>query len=183
MNKAVFLDRDGVLIEDTGYPHKKEDIRILEKVKDVLKQLKDKGFLLIVISNQSSIARGFINEAGIIQIHDYINKQLDNSVDKFYFCPHHPDADLEAYRKICECRKPKPGMILQAAKDWDIDLEQSWMIGDKTSDIVAGNSAGCRTILIENEYSYDRIVGEYDESKIDPNFKVKNLSECIGVIK
>ena len=171
MKNAIFLDRDGVLNKDTNLIHKKEDIIILPKVKEALELLK-KDFLLIVITNQPVIARGLITEKGIEEINNNLNSQLDNLINKFYFCPHHPNADLIEFRKICDCRKPSSGMILKAKDDFNIDLKNSWMIGDMPSDIACGKNAGVKTILTKSENNNKIIESDkkFDGSKPDHIF-------------
>jgi len=183
MKKAIFLDRDGVIIKEVNYLHKKEDIEILPGAIEALHKLKQQEYLLIVITNQPTIAKGLISKQGVKEIHDYLNNKLQNLIDRYYFCPHHPNADLEQYRINCNCRKPKSGMMLQAAKDFNIDLKNSWMIGDRISDIIAGNLAGCKTILIKRDYSYQRIQGDYSKNKTPPDFKVRSLKECLQIIR
>jgi rfaE bifunctional protein nucleotidyltransferase chain/domain len=152
MKKAVFLDRDGVLVRDSNYPHKIEDLQIFPEVAEALKMLKKAGYITIVISNQSGVARGLFTEEDIKKFNLEMKKKLEKEgaiIDAIYFCPHHPtEARIEKYKKDCECRKPKPGMLLKAAKDFGISLKSSWMIGDKEEDVSAGKSAGCRTIKI-----------------------------------
>ena len=169
MNKAIFLDRDGVINEDIDNLYKIENIKIISGVSEALRILKENDFKLIVISNQPVIARGLATEEEVEKINEEINLQIKKEVgigiDKFYFCPHHPNANLEKYRILCNCRKPSPGLILQAAKEFDIDLSKSWMIGDRTSDVATGKNAGCKTILIEKEYSKNKIQGiNYEEN-------------------
>lgn len=186
MNKAIFLDRDGVINEDIDNLYKIEDIEIINGVPEALKLLKKNGFKLIVISNQPVIARGLATEKQINEINNEINnlikKESGIEIDKFFFCPHHPNANLEKYRILCHCRKPSPGMIFQAAKEFDIDLSQSWMIGDRISDIVAGKNAGCKTILIEKDYSKKKIEGlDYNENTT-PNITIKFLKDSVEKI-
>ena len=144
MKKAIFLDRDGVINFDS--PHYIKDISEVKIIPDVAKYLsllKESGFLLIIITNQSAVGRGIITEQKLHEINSYIITQLkknDVLIDGLYFCPHSPVDE-------CECRKPKPGLIFQATNDFDIDLRNSWMIGDKESDIIAGKQANCRTYL------------------------------------
>lgn len=155
MKRAIFLDRDGVIVKDKGYVHKIEDLEIIGGAADAIKNFNKAGFLVIVISNQSGIARGLYKELDL----DLFNKEMIKRlkvqgaiVDSVYFCPHHPnEAKLENYKKICECRKPAPGLILKASKEHNVDLKHSWMIGDRESDIEAGKKAGCKTILIGSE--------------------------------
>ncbi|MEM2956387.1 MAG: HAD family hydrolase [Candidatus Pacearchaeota archaeon] len=185
MKKAIFLDRDGVINEDNDcLIYKKEQVRILPNVKEALKQFKENGYFLVVISNQPAIARGIITEKNVTEINRYINVKLDNIIDKFYFCPHHPNADLLEYRKNCICRKPSPGLILQAAKELNIDLKKSWMIGDRISDIQAGKLAGCKTILIESENNKKIIEsGVIIDTNIKPDKKVNNLMDASNLIR
>lgn len=143
---AVFLDRDGVLNEDTGYVGRPEDFRWLPGVPRALAALRRAGLPLVVVTNQSGIARGYYDAAAVNALHAWMNAQLrplGAHIDAFYFCPHHPDIDGP-----CACRKPAPGLLLRAAADLAIALDQSWMIGDKMSDAAAGRAAGCRPVLI-----------------------------------
>ncbi|HKH59710.1 MAG TPA: HAD family hydrolase [Flavitalea sp.] len=153
MNKAVFVDKDGTLIKDVPYNIKPELISFEDGVMDGLRVLKQYAFLLVIISNQSGIAHGYFTEDEFLNVKEAISEQLATnriSLDGFYYCPHHPDGLSAEYQSICSCRKPKPGMILQAARDLNIDLHSSWMIGDILDDVEAGNRAGCKTILINN---------------------------------
>ena len=152
--RAVFLDRDGVLIPDVGLSINYRQARLFTYVPEALRMLRDSGFLLIVVTNQAVVARGLSTEQGVGEIHTELQDQLtgvgDVRIDRFYFCPHHPRATLSAYRSNCQCRKPMPGMLLQASREFGIDLGKSWMIGDRISDIAAGRSAGCKTILVQS---------------------------------
>ena len=160
MNKAVFLDRDGVLNEDRGLLCKKNEIKILPGVVKALRKLKNKGYGLIVVTSQPVIARGIVSEEEVKELHDFLNNEVENLIDEFYVCPHHPEMHpdvpefVKKYRIACNCRKPAPGLLIKAAKDFNIDLKKSWMIGDKASDIVAGKSAGCKTIMIKSPVNH-----------------------------
>jgi D-glycero-D-manno-heptose 1,7-bisphosphate phosphatase len=154
MNKAIFIDKDGTLIHDVPYNANPSLIRLQEGAARGLKQLKEKGYLLILISNQSGIAHGYFKKEDLDQVkkklqHD-LKEQADVELDALYFCPHHPQGRIREFARSCECRKPKPGLILQAAENFNVDLSQSWMIGDILHDVEAGNKAGCHTILITN---------------------------------
>jgi D-glycero-D-manno-heptose 1,7-bisphosphate phosphatase len=150
---AIFLDRDGVLIQDIHLLTRREQVRIFSYASSAVQRLKDAGFFVVVVTNQTVIARGLASECDIEYLHNWIQEKLvadgGSGIDKFYYCPHHPNATVLRYRHICECRKPSPGMIFQAAQELDIDLERSWLVGDRISDIVAGQNAGCKTILVE----------------------------------
>ncbi len=151
---AVFLDRDGTLIEDTGYIDDPDKVQILPGVADALRKLSEAGYQLIIVSNQSGIARGLFDEDTLSAIHDRLVTLLDRKRIKLagaYYCPYldGDEAIVEPFRRDSELRKPKPGMLLQAAGELDIDLTKSWMIGDASRDVQAGQQAGCRTILIQ----------------------------------
>lgn len=149
---AVFLDRDGTLNIDKGYVHRIEDWEWIPGAIDAIAAFKKAGFLVIVVSNQAGIARGYYHEQDVINLNLMISRELKEHgtvIDKFYHCPHHPD--FGAIRE-CVCRKPMPGMIEKATQDFDIDLGRSWLVGDKTSDIQAGLAAGVKAILVQTGY-------------------------------
>lgn len=141
---AVFLDRDGTVMEDRGYLSDPEGVRLLPGVSDALRRLRDAGFLLVIVTNQSGVARGLFDRACVDRVNARLRRQLQVEgveIDGVYVCPHGPDAD-------CACRKPAPGLLMEAARDLDIDLARSYMVGDKDSDAEAGREAGCRSILL-----------------------------------
>ncbi len=153
--RAVFLDRDGTINVEKNYLHKIEDFEFILGAPEAIKQFKDAGFLVIVVSNQAGIARGYFDEDDVEKLHDYIQRRLidyDTSIDAFYFCPHHPVEGLGAYKVDCDCRKGNPGMLLQASKEHNVDLKRSFMVGDKLADIEAGERAGCQPILVMTGY-------------------------------
>jgi D-glycero-D-manno-heptose 1,7-bisphosphate phosphatase len=146
LNRAVFLDRDGVLNKDTNHVTSPE---LLPRVAEAIKLLK--GFLIVVVTNQAGVAKGYFTEYQVIEANIYIKNALAKQsayIDKFYYCPHHPEGIVDRYTKKCYCRKPEPGMLKKAELELDIDLSQSFLVGDKLSDIQAGSVAGCRTVLI-----------------------------------
>lgn len=153
MKTAVFLDRDGVLIEDLGLLTRPDELRVLPGVPAALSRLKQAGFALVVITNQPVVARGLAREADVETVHHSLEASLLTAgaprLDAWYYCPHHPKAEVLAYRVICDCRKPRPGMLRQAARDLELDLAASFMVGDRITDVAAGASAGCRTVLVE----------------------------------
>jgi len=158
MEKAAFLDRDGTIIEDTGYVGEISKVRFLPGASAGIKLLNDNGFKVIIITNQAGVARGFFTEERVKEINAYIRESLVQEgamIDEFYYCPHHVEGIIEEYRKDCYYRKPNPGMIEKAVSDFDIDLDESFVIGDKYSDIEAGCRAGCRNILLTGEASQD----------------------------
>ena len=147
MKKAIFLDRDGVINKDSGYVHAIEDFHFLPGVFEALRTFEALGYLLIIVTNQSGIGRGYYTQKDFETLTDWMKKELqkrDIHIAGVYHCPHHPDDG-------CGCRKPQPGLILQAAKDFDVDLSRSWMIGDKQSDIEAAKNAGIQNAILLGE--------------------------------
>jgi len=168
---AVFLDRDGTLIEDVDYLSRVEDLRVFPFTADALKLLKDNGFLLIVVTNQSGIGRGVFNEASMNGIHQAIQEQVGGMIDAFYFCPHLPSDS-------CDCRKPNIGMIKAALADFEIDLENSWVVGDKQIDVELGKQSKVRTALVLTGYGR-----QHQESLEEPpDAIVSNLGEAAAII-
>ena len=149
---AVFLDRDGVINVDVGYLYRPEEFRFIEGSAEALRIMKQKGWKLVMVTNQSGIARGFYTEQQYLVLDRYMRDQLSGmgaALDGSYYCPHHPEFGPDKYRKVCSCRKPKPGMLLKAAEDLDIDLGRSYMVGDRYSDLLAGRNAGvAKTVLV-----------------------------------
>jgi D,D-heptose 1,7-bisphosphate phosphatase len=147
VNKAVFLDRDGTLAKDVHYCSRVEDFHLFPFVPDAIKLLNRNGFKVIIVTNQSGIARGIFTEDTLALIHQKMRHELaccEATIDAVYYCPHHP-------QDVCECRKPKPKLILEAAALFDISLNNSYMIGDMLQDVEAGKAAGCKTILISSD--------------------------------
>lgn len=154
--RAIFLDRDGTLNQDVGFLKAIEDMSLLPKVPETIKLINESGYLAIVITNQPVIARGEVSFEMLNEIHNKMETLLADKgayLDDIFFCPHHPDrgfeGEIRSLKIECECRKPKPGLLLEAAEKYNIDLKQSWMIGDHERDIEAGRAAGCSTIMIE----------------------------------
>ena len=150
MKSAVFFDRDGVLNEEVGYLHEIENFKWIDGAVDAIKLCNEKKLLVIVVTNQSGIARGIYTEDDTKKLHNFMQTELAKfgaHIDAFYYCPHHPNGKVDAYRKICDCRKPAPGLILRACKDFDIDVTTSILIGDGDRDIEAGRRAGIRILI------------------------------------
>jgi len=154
-HKAVFFDRDGTLIVDHGYIGDPADVELLPGAAGAVQQLRDAGYLAVLVSNQSGIARGLFDEDALHLVHERLQDLLiaeGTELDGSYYCPYldGPEAVEKKYRRDSELRKPKPGMLLQAARELNIDLRESWMIGDSPQDVEAGHRAGCRTVLLRN---------------------------------
>jgi len=155
INKAIFLDRDGVLNKDrSDYVKNIHELEIFPNIGKYIKLINDEEFLVIVISNQSAIGRKLTTKNEVERIHDSLQEYLKKwsaKIDAFYYCPHHPQDN-------CECRKPKPGLLIRAANDFNIDLQNSWMLGDHDRDVQSGLNAGCKSIKITSENSFEKIL-------------------------
>jgi len=182
-NCAVFLDRDGTINYDTGYIGNPEQVQLYKGVPEGISELRSQGFKIIVVSNQSGIARGLISKEDVEAVNNKINELLEKGnakIDEFYYCPNHPafnNADE------CACRKPSPKMIFQAAKDWNINLKKSYFIGDTFVDVECGINAGIKTILLKNTLKGNEISLLQTLGK-NPTFIADNFSEaCKFIIK
>ena len=155
MTKAIFLDRDGVINKERkDYVKSIDEFQILDGVPESIKMLKEKGFVVIVITNQSAINRGLVTIETLNKIHNYFQKFLKENntfIDDFYFCPHRPDEN-------CQCRKPNPGMLIKAVQDYNIDMNQSFMIGNSLTDVQAAQKAGCKGILLNQNQTLLELV-------------------------
>lgn len=163
-NRAVFLDRDGTVAEDVGYCSSPEDFRLFVTTVPAIKLLRQHGFRVIIVTNQSGIGRGYFTEEILAEIHRQMQAELSRggaSVDAIYYCPHHPDDS-------CQCRKPRPQLVLRAARDHDIDLGCSFVVGDQPGDIELGKAVGCRTLLIED-------LPSTSDKKVNPDTTVADL--------
>ncbi len=148
---AVFLDRDGTIIEDAGYLSDAAALVLLPGAAAAIRRLNQAGLAVVVVTNQSGVARGLFTEQAVQDVHAALSVALAREaavVDAFYYCPHHPDGEIEAYRVACGCRKPAAGLLHGATRDLGLDLARSWLVGDKQLDVDCGVAAGCRTILV-----------------------------------
>lgn len=171
LKKAAFIDRDGTLIEEVNFLSRVEDLRLFPFTVEAVKLLKKSGFLIVVVTNQSGINRKIFPESDVRAIHAQIQTELDGAIDAFYFCPHLPTEN-------CQCRKPKTQMIERAREDFAIDLESSWMIGDKKLDIETGFNAGTKTALVFTGYGQTQV--ESLERK--PDLIAENLMDAVEAI-
>lgn len=169
--KAVFIDRDGTLIEEVNYLHRVEELRFFDYTDEAVKTLKTNGFLVFIATNQSGIARNVYTEADMHSVHEAIQDQLTEKIDAFYFCPHLPNAG-------CSCRKPNLGMIEKAMQEFDIDLENSWMIGDKNLDVELGNNAKIKTALVLTGYGEKHL----KKFELKPTIIANTLIEAVNEI-
>ena len=163
-NRAVFIDRDGTINVNYGYISDPDDFKMYPGVAKGIKLLNEKGFKIIVITNQSGIARGYFSKGVLENIHEKMKKELskeDAGVDAIYYCSHHPD-------EKCNCRKPNPGLLEKAIKDFDIDVKNSFIIGDRMLDVEAGHKIGCKTVLVPEDK--ELVKKEREESNVKPDF-------------
>jgi len=181
-NKAIFLDRDDTIIEDPGYINNPDMVKLIPGAAAALFDLRKMGYKIIVVSNQSGIARGILTEQILGKIHERLKQLLagENAyLDKIYYCPFLADGAVQKYRKDSDLRKPKPGMLLLAAREMDIDLKNSWMVGNDYRDVAAGKAAGCRTVIIKSHLK--RPVKQLTDP--DADFEAINLRETVNIIK
>jgi histidinol-phosphate phosphatase family protein len=178
---AVFLDKDGTLIEDVPYNIDPQKIRLSPGAEQGLSALHEAGYPIVVVSNQSGVARGLFPESALEEVENTLRRLLaaiDVPLAGFFYCPHHPDGRVGEHAVACKCRKPAPGMLVQAAAELGIDLDRSWMIGDILDDVEAGRKAGCRTILLDNGHETQWHPGRYRL----PHYVVSNLAEAARLI-
>jgi D-glycero-D-manno-heptose 1,7-bisphosphate phosphatase len=180
-NAAVFFDRDGTLIRDPGYLNHPDQVQLLDGAAEALQEFQQLGYKTVVVSNQSGVARGIVSVEMLERIHDRLRELLaaqGATLDGLYYCPYHPDGVIPEYRKDSDWRKPRPGMLLAAAREMDLDLAASWMIGDNQRDIDAGRSAGCKTILVRAAAPETR-----PAEAGRPDYMAVNMREAINIIK
>ncbi|MCU0353585.1 MAG: HAD family hydrolase [Cytophagales bacterium] len=174
---AVFLDKDGTLIEHVPANVDATRICLAEGAGEALRRLAARGFRLVVVSNQAEVAHGLLTEDALVVAERRLRQLLRREgveLDGFYYCPYHPEGTVPAYTRHSDCRKPEPGMLLQAARDLNIDLSRSWMIGDALDDVEAGNRAGCRTVLLDVGNETERL----PTPMRTPDFIAKTLVEA-----
>lgn len=168
------------MIEDPGYLNHPDQVKLLDGAAEALKELKSLGYKLVVVSNQSAVARGTVSEEMLERIHERMRELLalrGASLDGIYYCPYHPEGVIPEYAKDSDWRKPEPGMLLAAAEEMDIDLDRSWMVGDEPCDVGAGRKAGCRTVLIRSGPA------SHDEKADRPDYVAVNMREAANMIK
>ncbi len=185
LRAAVFLDRDGTINEQMGYINHICRFHLLAGVGDAIKKLNDADIPVVVISNQSGLARGYFPEELLIAVHEKMNRLLADEgahVDGIYYCPHHPEAKEERFRANCNCRKPKAGLVYQASEEMGLDPETSYVIGDRWSDIKTAANCGATSILVRTGYGRgdEQYIGPQQE--IQPDFRAEDLSEAVDWI-
>jgi D-glycero-D-manno-heptose 1,7-bisphosphate phosphatase len=183
MKQAVFLDRDGVINDEVNYLTEPEQLRLIPGAAGAIARLNRSGLPAIVITNQAGVARGYYPETQIEMVHAALSRQLAQAgahIDRYYYCPHHPTEGLPPYRVDCNCRKPKPGLLLQAAQDFDLDLKRCFVIGDNHSDVALSQSTGCCTVLVLTGHGA-RVWREWQE-EFQPDHIASDLSAAVAWI-
>ncbi len=180
-DKAIFLDKDGTLVQDVPYNIDPLRIRLMPGAAEGLRRLTQAGYHLFVVTNQSGVARGLFPEEALLPVKERLEHLLSQQgapLHGFYYCPHLPDGSKPRYAVACKCRKPKPGLVLRAAKDHAIDLARSWVIGDILDDVEAGRRSGCATILITNGHETEWVISPLRV----PDYVAGNLEQAADII-
>jgi len=180
---AVFIDRDGTISEEVGYVNHPSRFRVYPYSAEAIRILNDNGWLAIVITNQAGVARGYFPEEMIASVHDRLKTDLANAqLDAIYYCAHHPSVGEPPYRFDCDCRKPKTGLIDCAARDFEIDLEASWMVGDRYSDVELARNAGLHSAFVLSGYGRGEWEYQRNAWKHQPDIVCENLLEAVNRI-
>lgn len=178
---AIFLDRDGTINVDHGYVHESDNFQFIDGVIDAMAELKKMGYALVLVTNQSGIARGMFTEDQFMHLTEWMDWSLADrgvDLDGVYYCPHHPEGTVEEFRQVCDCRKPQPGMLLSAKEELNIDMSASYIVGDKIEDLLAGEAASVGTKVLVRT---GKPVTPEGEAKAD--LVIKSLADLPKAIK
>ena len=182
MSRAVFIDRDGTLSEEVGYINHPERFRLFPYAGEAIRRLNENGWLAIVTTNQAGVARGYFSEEMIETVHQSMADKLaidGGRLDAIYYCAHHPSVGELPYRVDCDCRKPKPGLITRAAADFDVDLKNSWMVGDRYSDIQMARNAGVKSAFVLSGYGRGEWEHQSQSWTEQPDMVAENLLQVV----
>ena len=185
MKRAVFMDRDGTISEEVGYINHPSRFRLFPYTAPAIKLVNEAGWLAIVVTNQAGVARGYFSEDMVQTIHSQLKDELESEgarLDAIYYCAHHPSVGKPPYRLDCDCRKPRPGLIQHAAEDFDIDLDKSWMVGDRYSDIEMAQNAGVNSAFLLSGYGRGEWEHQRHNWKLQPQLVTENLLEAVTAI-
>jgi D-glycero-D-manno-heptose 1,7-bisphosphate phosphatase len=180
-NAAIFLDRDGTINEEVGYMESLDRLIIIPAAFEAIRLINLSGLKAVVVTNQAAVAKGIVTEAFVRKMHDHLQSLLRRkgaAIDAFYYCPHHPADGFSEYRRICDCRKPAPGLLLQAAREMDIDLAASFMVGDRYRDMEAAHAAGLKGVLVKTGYGAD-VLGNAGPDRETPEGKPEFIARDI----
>lgn len=179
------MDRDGTVCEEVGYVNHLSRIRLLARSAEAIRRANDAGFQTVVVTNQAGVARGYFDEHLVDEVHDRVREMLGEGgarLDGLYYCPHHPEVGPPPYRKACDCRKPRPGMLLRARDEMGIDLVRSYMIGDSVRDIEAGHRAGATTVLVLTGYGRGELEYQSPGWTVKPAHVADDLLDAVSWI-
>jgi len=182
---ALFMDRDGTISEEVGYVNHPSRFRLFPYTAEAIKLLNEHGWLAIVVTNQAGVARGYFSEDVIVQIHEQLSRDLENAsarLDAIYYCAHHPSVGEPPYRLDCDCRKPRTGLIDRAAVDFDIDLQRSWMVGDRYGDVELARNAGLHSAFVLSGYGRGEWEFQRSAWKLEPEVVAENLLDVVRII-
>ena len=185
MKRAVFMDRDGTISEEVGYINHPSRFRLFPYTAPAVRLVNEAGWLAIVVTNQAGVARGYFSEEMVQTIHTRMKNELENEgarLDAIYYCAHHPSVGEPPYRLDCDCRKPRPGLIRHAAEDFDIDLDKSWMVGDRYSDIEMAQNAGVNSAFLLSGYGRGEWEHQRHNWKLQPQLVTEDLLEAVTAI-
>jgi D-glycero-D-manno-heptose 1,7-bisphosphate phosphatase len=181
-NRAIFLDRDGTVSEEVGYINHVSRLRLFPWTAAAIRSINDAGMLAVLVTNQAGVARGYFVEAMIGEVHERLVRELAEDgarLDAVYYCPHHPSAGEPPYRQACECRKPRPGLLLRAAEDHEIDLARSYMVGDKYSDVQLARTVGAKGVLVLSGYGRGELEYQSAEWPSPPDHVADDLAGAV----
>lgn len=180
--RAIFMDRDGTVCEEVGYVNHVDRIRLLPRSAEAIRLANQAGFQAVIVTNQAGVARGYFDEHLVHEVHDVVRHHLAEAgarVDGIYHCPHHPEVGSEAYRRECDCRKPKAGMLLRAREEMGIDLAASYMIGDTVKDLGAGRAVGATTVLVLTGYGRGELQYQSHRWTLQPDHVSEDLLDAV----
>ncbi len=180
--RAIIMDRDGTVCEEVGYVNHVDRVRLLPRSAEAIRRANAAGFQTVVVTNQAGVARGYFPESLISEVHDRIRELLAAErarVDGIYYCPHHPDVGPPEYRKDCDCRKPRPGLLLRASDEMGIDLRASYLIGDSIRDVESGHRVGATTVLVLTGYGKGELEHRSDGWNVRPDHVAADLLEAV----
>jgi D-glycero-D-manno-heptose 1,7-bisphosphate phosphatase len=183
--RAIFMDRDGTICEEMGYVNHLSRSRLLPRSLEAIRLANESGWLVVVATNQSGVARGLFAEELVQAVHRQLRERAEAAgvrIDALYFCPHHPREGAPPWRTDCDCRKPKPGLLERAAREHDIDLSQSWMVGDGFPDIEAGHAAGARVVQVLTGYGRGLVEHHQHEFRSRPEHTAEDLLDAVRFI-
>ena len=180
--RAIIMDRDGTVCEEVGYVNHVSRVRLLARSAAAIRRANEAGFQTVVVTNQAGVARGYFDEHLVDEVHDRVREMLASDgarLDGLYYCPHHPEVGAAPYRKACDCRKPRPGMLLRARDEMGIDLARSYMIGDSVRDIEAGHRAGTTTVLVLTGYGRGELEYQSQGWSVKPAHVADDLLDAV----